>query len=109
MKQWIIDRYNKGQDKHEVFLKMFTDEEGEKFYELAYGEEFIDCTLINLYDFLFNPEWGFAKAFWRRKKKNLYTKFADKLDGPSWQHHLQQMAIAPDPLEYLEQFKEENK
>jgi hypothetical protein len=92
MDQWIIDRYNKGQDKY--FLKR------------------------DIFNFLFNPKWGFAKAFWSDKE---VTKCCGEEYDPDracfacgnpsdwihlYEYHLQQMVISKDPIKYLEQFKE---
>jgi hypothetical protein len=104
MKQWVIDRYNKGQDKYEIlnynsiFDTITIETLGTAFYE--------DCN-ISLYNFLFNPEFGFAKAFWGEDtvwETNGYTQW--NYGKKQYQYHLQQMAISDDPEKYLEQFKD---
>lgn len=82
MKQWIIKRYNKGQDK----WRASDWQNGVMLYKCNISYH---STWVVLYDFLFNPKWGFAKAFVR-------PPFVENL--------LMSMVISPDPLEYLEQF-----
>jgi len=103
MKQWIIDRYNKGQDKYWYPHK----ENAKNWYSNLLKKTIPSDT--NLYDFLFNPKWGFAKAFWgENSTQNMLCKecYAPTKWINKYQYHLQQMAISKDPLEYLEQFKE---
>ena len=98
MKQWIIDRYNKKQRKYEIDDVVYSNEVDEWVIYFK-GEDF-SCPV--LYDFLFNPKWGFAKAFWEG-----YSETWDGHQIEAWVKHLQQMAISEDPLEYLERFREE--
>jgi hypothetical protein len=123
MKQWIIDRYNKGQDKY----KIYNDQENREGVLICVYPVVKACMSVSLYDFLFNPKWGFAKAFWGKElgqdvckicgakdecehQDISYTWYHDetKFDISYYEYHLQQMAISPDPLKYLEQFKEES-
>lgn len=101
MNQKIIDRYNKGQDKYEYrdYLSSL----------IVKSTGLTEKTYISIYDFLFNPKWGFAKAFFG---KELNHRKYDITKEPYFHHsgylsedeyHLQQMAIAPDVLEYLEE------
>ena len=105
MKQWIIDRYNKGQDKYKF------ENRNDCYYAISVAHR-DEWTSIHLYDFLFNPKWGFAKAFWGDdwlKNTGLFyykDDFEEEYEMPGDKYHLQQLAIAPDPLEYLEQFSD---
>ena len=164
MKQWIMQRYNKGQDYWKIRpIKPEKDDTIDGFYDLKINE-YNDITLIkvsslyyemfyihhaepdggnleghriSLYDFLFNPNWGFAKAFFKTIKHYSCADDFPNLcecegvngrgdcvwiedgknykDCPQYQvewiedyeYHLQQMAISDNPLEYLEQFKDD--
>ena len=105
MKQWIIDRYNKGQDEYEA---------SNGIDELLVGNTCSqDRHKTELYDFLYNPKWGFAKAFWGDRQVKVDSVHFDDDDECStdihenlWKVKIQQMATAPDPLQYLEKFKE---
>lgn len=52
---------------------------------------------------IFNPQ--FAKALWGdwpQLMKDVVPKGVKSVtDKPAWQYHLQNMVIAPDPIEYL--------
>jgi len=50
---------------------------------------------------LFNHD--FAKALWGEEGQTLTGLRCSAQDGviPYWQYHLQQMVIAPDPIQYL--------
>ena len=71
MIQIDIDRYNKGQDKY-WYGVIIDDDFSRKLISLD----------INLYDFLFNPKWGwretfdnspeYQKEFWEWMEKNDY-------------------------------------
>ena len=100
MKRWIIDRYNKGQD---VYYYQSKDEDPNAMMDvlLFKGTDKIASVVIE-YDFLFYSVWGFAKAFW----KGVYYLRPVNRPKECYQYHLQEMAIAPDIEEYLEQFKE---
>jgi hypothetical protein len=114
MKQWIIDRYNKGQDKY--FLKNI-DYSG---FDIVVRDKqnIYNFANLEIYNFLFNPKWGFAKAFWGDKEVTACCGEEydpDKICCSCWnyanwlnkhEYYLQQMAISKDPLEYLEQFKD---
>ena len=93
MKQWIIDRYNKNQKKYKA-------EPNKHIRDLIY----IITTdqYIVLYDFLFNPKYGFAEAFWGDKK---IPMLLTKQLVSSCKYHKAEMAISKDVLKYLEQFK----
>ena len=107
MEQFIIDRYNKGQQEYKA-----------KFYPASLkikirGQNFNMVFFIDtsIYDFLFNPRWKFAKTVFGEKET--YDEYHPEDDETvtyinkyGWQHYIQQMAIAPDVLKYLEQFKE---
>lgn len=118
MKQWIIDRYNKGQDKYTAeFQSPFNNVlimhplKGRKSYRNNYRN-------ISQWDFLFNFAWGFAKAFWGSvliimdsgkeviQNPDIPKSAKDMFCTERWKAHLCRMAISPDPLEYLEQFKD---
>ena len=113
MKQWIIDRYNAGQSKWQITrLQQDCIEVYEDDRESSY--------ILTLYDFLFNPKWGFAKAFWRDNELCSSCGGDTAIDNgscslcecdywiKSYQYHIQQMVISPDPLEYLEKFEEQS-
>ena len=94
MKQWIIDRYHKGGGWKSIYLKDGAINCHGDIDQLAFE--------ISLYDFLFNPKWGFAKAFWGEKPALSFIKGIDYF----YQANLMEMSIHPKPLEYLESFKE---
>jgi hypothetical protein len=135
MKQWIIDKYNKGQDRYILkddrvnsalvnyanYIRLFKKEE--------YPE--ISLPLMTLHEFLFNHKWGFAKAFWGTEdccgycggtlEEQLNEFICSKsLDGycpigydypmstSKYIYHIQQMVLLENPLKYLEQFKDEH-
>jgi hypothetical protein len=81
MKQWIIDRYNKGQDK----------------YFLYYDNEYF-------IKYLHEPE----KSRWDEAVLCCveYIFYSKDIVCYVYKYRLLYMAIAPDPLEYLEQFKD---
>jgi hypothetical protein len=60
MEQWIIDRYNKKNKYFNMYAiaidGMYCIRSRMKFHR------------VNKYNFLFNPKWGFAKAFWGEDK-----------------------------------------
>jgi hypothetical protein len=115
MEQWIIDKYNKGQKIYYAAKKSYLKNaivllDYEKIGELK--------EKICFYDFLFNPKWGFARAFWGndlitiidgqeiKQDRELLSIDAGKMFCQErWQYHLQQMVIADDPIKYLERFK----
>ena len=90
MDKWIIRRYNKGQSlwKLKAFINGY----------IAFDDPV--CSTI-LYDFLFNPKWGFGKAFWG--DEILFEGCADEFTP--YIDNIQRMVISPNPLKYLEQFK----
>jgi hypothetical protein len=108
VKQWIIDRYNEGQDKWKIKA---IEEKGENNGVVIGKDIAASCYNIPYYDFLFNPKWGFAKAFWGKYhtihcQDNYMCRTNQKwIEG--YEYQLQQMAISKDPLKYLEQFKDE--
>jgi hypothetical protein len=118
MKQWIIDRYNKGQDKYflyydnEYFIKYLHEPEKSRW------DEAVLCCVEYI---LYSKDIGFAKAFWGDEvlncewcEKNGTGNFGHCSAGIMicnvvcyvYKYRLLYMAIAPDPLEYLEQFKD---
>ena len=113
MKQWIIDRYNKEQDKYganELLIDQI-----DIYYKNTMPE--IPIATISLYDFLFNPKWGFAKAFWGEWECQIqkplgiipvpFTSATQQGSGLTIdKYHLQRMAISDDPIKYLDQFKD---
>ncbi len=116
MNQWIIDRYNAGQDK---WLSGIDTYENIKVIGTNLGHYlFKNGGIVMLYDLLFNPRWGFAKAFWGdwecivEPHSNLIVpiRFETPRQTGSGQtiDKFQSMAmvIEDDPLAYLEQFKE---
>lgn len=126
MQDWIIKRYNEGQDKY----KITTIKEIWDTYRLTIEEKACNTTLkgIYLYNFLFNPKWLFAKAFWGEERVCLYCGHKFNMDYvcctqyeahcpvgtdypasiKKYKYHLSQMVLYPDPLKYLEQFRENN-
>lgn len=131
MNQHMIDRYNKGQDEFNVRI----NSDRIKTSGIYIIDEFFlvnkklhESFIITLYDFLFNPKWGFAKAFWGKTTQWMKVvdgepidvvgeKEAEEINNDDeywtqakptngWQLSLQQMVIHPNPLQYLEQFKE---
>jgi len=114
--QWLINRYIKGQNKYKkVVFDKKCDSVFKGFIKIYMSDNSVFH--VSLYDFLFNPEWGFAKAFWG-DKYCIETKTGRPLPYPAelatdsfsdmkmYQYHLQQMVISKDPLKYLEQFKD---
>jgi hypothetical protein len=87
------------------------------------GPHVDNSEIISLYDFLFNPKWGFALAFWGEEKWKCPESCIKRNGGGGighcgdagilacegieyeWQYHLQQMAIADDPIKYIEENK----
>ena len=63
---------------------------------------------ISLQTFIFSHD--FAKAFWgdHSEKNNVGFDHAESklvyLEQECWKHHLQQMVLEEDPIEYLRQF-----
>jgi len=107
MKQWIIDRYNKGQSEWIVDDEDVIDKSGNIAIRPNTENNALDLNVISLYDFLFNPKWGFAKAFWKGLKDvKLVSDTGKEIIIRGWEWKLQVMAISENPLEYLEQFKE---
>jgi hypothetical protein len=107
MKQWIIDRYNQGQFEWEVGNGVSCVNFEDNIMMHTTDKRILKCIHITLYDFLFNPKWGFTKAFWgdeniilRGRDGNFYTSRSE--------YFTSQMVISEDPLEYLEQFKDEH-
>lgn len=119
MSQWIIDRYNKGQEIYIVFSELHKTLEqalaNENVISIGfknYRKNGKDIVRISLFDYLFNPKWGFAIAFWGEKET--YDEYHPEDDETvtyiqafheGWEHHIQQMVISKHPLKYLEQFK----
>ena len=126
MQDWIIQRYNKGQDKYYIDAISINDptqsitlwlKDKDKPKEIGYG-------WLVLYDFLFNPKWGFAKAFWgggyscghfSEKKDCGYCENVSRNGNNFCPYRLtidkqrtQEMSISEDPLQYLEQFRGDN-
>lgn len=136
MKQWIIDRYNKGQERKQV-QGVVQNEQHSRISIIISNKDNPHSYEIGLYDFLFDPEVGFAKAFWPDTKSEKKMCICSDIGEPEkcvydfpiyhegecsqpdnkncedykiiiqehWEYPLQQMAIADDVLEYLEQFK----
>ena len=108
MKDWIIQRYNNGQNKYlikmqvcDILIKRKADK-----------NDNYDSMLCCEYDFLFNQKWGFAKAFFGTKEK-FYSYDGIHITGErleEWQRELRcvltEIINNRDPLEYLEQFKD---
>ena len=59
---------------------------------------FSDGERTGVYDVIFNHD--FAKALWGEEYKRM-CKY-DPEEYIAWEHHLQQMVIAEDPIKYLE-------
>jgi len=117
--QKIIDKYNEGQDELEVVLIYIGDSKGYLLIrDKKQDKKGFDITIC---DFLTNPEYGFAKAYWGDDEvcqycghnpgdkdrfavcnnciQELDTEFDLKL---SWQYHLQQMVISENWIKYIE-------
>lgn len=102
MDKWIIERYNQGQSKYTGSIIP-----SDYFDQVGIFVSCIEGTLkghgVPIYDFLFNPKYEFAKAFWGDEGEILdggYTNVG------WWQYHLMLLAITEDKLEYLRSFKE---
>lgn len=96
MQQWIIDRYNKGQKEY-----------GKQINDVHDCYVYFNHGNTTLYNFLFNPKYGFAKAFWGHELLDPgYAHFKEDQCKYIWHYCIQEMAISEDPLKYLEQFKE---
>ena len=126
MKQWIIDRYNEGQNKYgiqEFVIQRLNDANVCIVRVLmcsngGSGSDNLDFR-IDLYDFLFNPKWGFSKAFWgeglgildknlfihQKSTQGLSKKTIKTFIRPHWYFRIKQMVVLDDPLKYLESFK----
>lgn len=63
MKQWIIDRYNKGQDK---WYFHGGKEKCKNRIVINVGDN--DNTISGFYDFLFNPKWRWLDTFHKDKE-----------------------------------------
>lgn len=61
MKKFIIDRYNKGQDNKTASISV--DHVGMDIHLQWMDGETRVFTHITLYDFLFNPKWGWLDTF----------------------------------------------
>ena len=124
MKQWIIERYNKGQDKYFAVNSVYDQLSYSEREKILEKRKVIDLNRAScaLYDFLFNPKWEFSKAFWgegemitdQDTREKMYQIEDDKYRGlqnyicvnkPAYKYRLQEMAISLNPLKYLEQFK----
>ena len=97
MDQWVIDRYNKGQDRY--CARTIN-------HEIEIDDSHFPASPIrrSKWDFLYNPKWGFAEAFWGNELIKV-RKFAPAYK-PACFYYLTKMVISDDPLKYLEQFKE---
>ena len=118
MEKWKMERYNKGQTVY-----------GKQIKEVLNSYVYFNHGYTLLYDFFFNPEYGFAKAFWPGKVCSVCGNSLEKddweylssLETSCWYHkrdwtnfelisaeyyHLQQMSIVLDINKYLDQFKE---
>jgi hypothetical protein len=122
IEQWIIDKYNQGQDRYELKYNKESLE-----YELyVKNGTIIENFGINdsfLYYFLYNSKWEFAKAFWGDdncmwhipdifKDTSSWVEYQrDELERTGkcyikqYEYHLQQMIISDDPIEYLKKCK----
>ncbi len=119
MKQSTIDLYNKGQNDYTI-NDIIRDDAGDCWYIYFKDEEYLTPSI---YEFLFNPEYGAVKAIVGEEEQTRcqdtgeiqYQIEDGKFRGmqnyktiniPLWKHILQQMAIAPDALAYLENYLE---
>jgi hypothetical protein len=95
--------------KKEEILKKAIEKAVENGWELRHVEEMELKHYRNIIfngqmeDFLFNH--SFAKAFWGENKVIMKRyKQEDLLSDCAWQHHIQQLALAEDRLEYISRF-----
>ena len=110
---------------HPPFKKAMTKEEIlQKIIEKASAESLLWDIVLNTFNFNFNKfvenghyyrlifSHSFAKAFWGEEKHTaVHAEYScDYCDGDysdieyCWQYHLQQMALEPEPLDYLKKF-----
>jgi len=115
MKQWILDKYNGGQSEFEVVHT------SKSLYDLKHLYTSIDgverYSSIKLYDFIYNPKYGFAKAIWGEDMVCSDTgnsgcdecdcKNYDKCVGEisKYWYFLKQIVLFEDPEKYLEMIK----
>ncbi len=110
--QFVIDRYNSGQDKWQLINDVVSNVVKLIIVPKDAPEILWHKQPFILYDFLFNPKWGFAKAFCHYIKSweiDLIGQY------PPWTHIFviendfkRRMAIAPDVIKYLEQFNDKS-
>ena len=109
MKQWMIDRYNKGQDKY-----IFGVTDDGRYSYIEKSKPSASCLSISLYDFLFNLKWEFAKAFFG-EEEDFYSYDGVHATGENlkkWQWGLRciltEIINGRDPLVMLESFREKH-
>lgn len=104
MDPWIVNRYNRGQNKYKISAvrpHSFLIFEGEDNYS------------VSRYDFLFNPEFNFANAFVttlsKEQRMDLYHQHPGEGLGCVTLPQILtiHMSISPDPTEFLQHFKTE--
>jgi len=97
MNQCIIDRYNKGQYEYKATIKRLERHIFEN--DIIY----VDSKRTNIYEFLFAPKYGFAKAFVKHLKSGVYKGKPITLTENGLKI---KMATEPDVLKYLEKFSD---
>jgi hypothetical protein len=54
---------------------------------------------VKVYQLIYDKQ--FARALWGEQKSDVWNDYDIPKPGTGWQHHLQQMVIADDPIAYL--------
>lgn len=115
MEQFIIDRYHEGQDEYKITDFAIDIDTGINY--IVMGQFPLPRCNINLYEFLFNPKWGFAKAFSKTiydnhqchildGGHNLEDEYSyDAIEFDLERMLLEEMATSKDHLKYLKLYK----
>lgn len=115
---WIINRYQEGQDSFLI------NEIGEynprvdghpRIYVEVYFVNGAGYLKLTLHEFLFNPQWKFAIAFWGTEGtcsqcgSNRPCLCGSKLVPvpiiSKYEYYIQRLAVFSDPITYLQRFK----